>query len=487
MKFNFEKKYILKGLTAFLVIAAAILLWYFIFHGENFNNNMVTLYNILLPIVDGFIIAYIMNPILNFIEKKWICNLYKKVFKKNPEKYKKSIRAISIILTGLFFIAIVYGVVVMIMSQLIPSIINIFDNFDTYTDNIYKWVNKLFEDNPDVAIFIKRNVSEYSQKLEDWFTKTILPQASELIKTVSLSIIQFIKLIFNFIIGFVISIYLLANKETFGAQAKKMTYAFFKTKTANNILAEVRYINKTFINFFIGKIIDSTIIGILCFIGTSILGTPYAALVSVVIGVTNIIPFFGPIIGAVPTALLVLIVDFSTPLNCLYYVIFVLVLQQIDGNIIGPMILGESTGLSSFWIIFAITFFGGLWSVPGMFVGVPLFAVIYSGIRRFVYKKLEAKELPIGSDNYLNVGEIDDNNTFVPYLDDKGNVISGEIKNPMMPKTTQRKKNKALEKLKKQTENIKEAVEVKVIEKRAEKEAEKELESAETDSNNEEQ
>jgi predicted PurR-regulated permease PerM len=337
---------------------------------------------------------------------------------------------------------------------------SIVNNFDVYTDNVYKWVNKLFDDNPEVARFVEENVAVYSKQFEDWLTQTIIPQASQLIKSVSLSILSFIKVLWNFIIGFIISIYLLASKETLAAQAKKILYAFCSIDTTNKILRETRYANKTFINFFIGKIIDSTIIGVLCFIGTSIMGIPYAALVSVIIGVTNIIPFFGPIIGAVPTALLILIVDISNPVNCLYYVIFVLILQQLDGNVIGPLILGESTGLSSFWIIFAIIFFGGLWDVFGMFVGVPLMAVIYSAIRRIVTKKLKAKELPEDTGQYMNVGEIDSNKTLIPHLDETGNVISGEIEDPMPSKKARlkRKKNKAIISIAHKTEEIKEAL-----------------------------
>ena len=478
MKFKFEKKYVLKGITAFFVLAACMLLWYLIFHGEKFKGNMGTLYNILVPILDGFIIAYISAPILNFIENKWLLPLFKKLFKKkDPAKFKKPIRAIGIVMTTVLFIALIYGVIRMIMSQLIPSIMSIVNNFDTYTNNVYKWVNRLFEDNPEVATFLQENVAVYSQKIEGWLTETIIPQASELLKSVSLSIISFIKVLWNFLIGFIISIYLLATKETLSAQAKKLMYAFFSKSTANKVLRETRYANKTFINFFIGKIIDSTIIGILCFIGTSIMGTPYAALVSVVIGVTNIIPFFGPIIGAVPTALLILIVDFSTPMNCVYYIIFVLILQQLDGNVIGPMILGESTGLSGFWIIFAITLFGGLWGVFGMFIGVPLFAVIYSAIRRLVIKKLKQKDLPDNTQLYMNVGEIDDNNVMIPHFDESGNVISGEIEDPMPKKERKlKRKSKALVTIVEKAEEIKDNL----AEKKAEIEA-KVKEKAETE------
>lgn len=466
MKFKFDKKYLLRGITALLVVIGGILFWYFIFHGERFISNMGSLYAILVPIFDGMILAYIMTPILNFIEKKWIMPLFTKVFKRKPEKCQKLVRGISILLTALLFVFLIYGMIHMIMSQLIPSIISIFDNFDTYTDNAYKWANKIFDNNPEVAKFVQENLASYSTKIEEWFTGTILPQASELIKSVSLSVISFIKVLWNFILGFIIAIYLLGTKETLAAQSKKILYAFFKKSTANKCLAELRFVNKTFISFFIGKIIDSAIIGILCFIGTSIMGTPYAALVSVIIGVTNIIPFFGPIIGLVPTALLVLIVDFSNPMNALYFIIFVLILQQLDGNVIGPLILGESTGLSSFWIIFAITVFGGFWGVFGMFVGVPLLAVIYSGISRLVAKRLKERDLPPNTEAYLNVGEIDSNNNIVPHINAAGEVISGEIEEPIRKQAKKKKKeSKAISTIIHRTEHLAKAVEEKARER----------------------
>ena len=220
--------------------------------------------------------------------------------------------------------------------------------------------------------------------------------------------IGFLGSFWDFIIGFIISIYLLATKEVFAGQAKKGLYAFFERESANTIIRNLRFTHNTFIGFLSGKILDSIIIGILCFIGTSILRLPYAALVSVIIGVTNIIPFFGPFLGAIPSTILIFIVDPMHPLNCVYFVLFVLFLQQVDGNIIGPKILGSSTGLTGFWVIFAITLFGGLFGVPGMIIGVPLFAVIYAGIRAVFNNKLIKKNLPIESKQYEKLAYIDD-------------------------------------------------------------------------------
>ena len=230
----------------------------------------------------------------------------------------------------------------------------------------------------------------------------VLPSVQEIISEVSTSLIgsvvDLLVWLFNFIIGIIISIYLLSSKELFCAQAKKITYALLREERANNLINNMRFANKTFGGFLIGKILDSFIIGILCFIGTSVLKIPYALLISVIVGVTNIIPFFGPYLGAIPCALILIMIN---PIKCVVFLIFVLVLQQFDGNVLGPKILGNSTGLSSFWVIFSITVFGGLFGVLGMFVGVPVFAVIYAAIKTFVSQRLVKKNLPADTNYYM--------------------------------------------------------------------------------------
>ena len=204
----------------------------------------------------------------------------------------------------------------------------------------------------------------------------------------------------------------MASKEKFAGQAKKISYAIFEQDTANNVIKNFRFTHQTFIGFLGGKIIDSIIIGLLCFIGTTIMGTPYAALVSVIIGVTNIIPFFGPFLGGVPCAFLVFVVDPLHPLNCVYFILFVIILQQFDGNILGPKILGNSTGLTGFWVIFSITFFGGLFGVLGMIIGVPIFAVIYAAIRSAINTLLKKKKLPTDGKQYEEVDYVDEEGNF---------------------------------------------------------------------------
>lgn len=405
MKFKVNNKYFRWGLTAFLVIAAGITFYYFMFHHSNIKTGIDTITNIVMPVLLGLVMAYLLTPILNFLENRILIPICNKCRIRESSKRNSFVRGIGILITACLFVSVIYLLIAMLLSQIIPSIQNIVGNFSTYTDNFIKWLNKLLEDNPEVGEFIVRNVDKYSGELEKWmndFTK-ITP----LIRTVSLSVINVLGVMWDSIIGFIISIYVMASKEKFAGQAKKIVYAIWEKDTANVVIRNFRFTHKTFIGFISGKILDSFIIGILCFIGTSILRTPYAALVSVIIGVTNVIPFFGPYLGAIPCGILVLIVDPGHPLNCVYFLLFILILQQFDGNILGPKILGSSTGLTGFWVISSITLFGGLFGVMGMIIGVPIFAVIYAAIRSLVNTSLQKKQLPYETKKYENLDYID--------------------------------------------------------------------------------
>lgn len=407
MKFKLNNKYVRWGVTAFLVIVAGITFYYFVFHSSNIRSGVKMITDILMPVVVGMAIAYLLTPVLNFIESKLLYPLCNKLRIKQSKKKNSIIRGLGILITAFLFVALIYVLLYMLISQIVPSVQNIVSNFDAYTSNFTKWLNQTMNDNPEVQAYLVRTFDKYSNELESWITD-ILPNTGQLIKTVSLSILGVVGVLWDFVIGFIISIYVLASKEKFAAQAKKVSYALFEKDTANTVIRNFRFTHKTFIGFLGGKIVDSIIIGILCFIGTSILKTPYAALVSVIVGVTNIIPFFGPFLGAVPSALLIFVVDPLHPLNCLYFVIFIIVLQQVDGNIIGPKILGSSTGLAGFWVIFAITLFGGLFGVFGMIIGVPIFAVIYAGIRSGLNILLSKKEMPTELEKYRNLDYVDE-------------------------------------------------------------------------------
>ena len=411
MKFKLNNKYLRWGMTAFLVVAASILFYYFMFHGSQIKEGLKNIINILMPIVFGLVTAYLLTPVLNFVEQKILIPIYNKLKIKDTKKRKSAIRGTGILITTFLFIALIYLLIFMLMSQIVPSVESIISNFDTYYDNVVEWITKLLEDNPNLGDYVVKNLNQYSAQLETWLQQ-IVPNTLALIKTVSLSVINVFAYLWDFIIGFIISIYVLASKETFAGQAKKISYALFERDTANIVIRNFRFTHQTFIGFFGGKIIDSIIIGILCFIGTSIMETPYAALVSIIIGCTNVIPFFGPFLGAIPCTVLIFVVDPVHPLNCIYFAIFILLLQQFDGNILGPKILGDATGLSGFWVIFSITFFGGLFGILGMVAGVPIFSVIYAAVRSVINTRLAKKELAEPTKAYIKLDYLDEEGVY---------------------------------------------------------------------------
>lgn len=306
----------------------------------------------------------------------------------------------SIVLALIFAFMIIYSLLAMIMPSIIESIISIINDFPRYFQNIRHWLESLLKDNPEWQTTVFSYIEQYSPKLENFLNVQILPQLRAILQHLSTGVFGTLVFIKNLLIGLIISIYLMAGKEEFVTQSKMFVYAFLSTEHANSVVKGVRFAHRTFVGFIVGKIVDSVIIGILCYIGTTIIGTPYALLVSVVVGVTNVIPFFGPYLGAIPTAFIILMVN---PMQCLYFLIFILLLQQFDGNILGPKILGNSTGLSSFMVIVAILLFGGIMGIPGMIIGVPTLAVIMAGIKTFRAYNLRQRSMPMDETVYTHM------------------------------------------------------------------------------------
>lgn len=414
MKFKINKKYVAIGIVAFLVIICAISFFLLLFRLEDFKELNGKFMDVLRPVIMGIIIAYLLSPLVNFFERKALYPLA--LIKKDTisEKLKGLFRVISIILSIILISVLVTVFIKSIIPELSQSIKKIAEMFPTYVESLQTWLNGLVIDNAAIVkwgadIFNSNALDVYS-----YLNNTIVPKAQELVMNLSSGVISAIVGIWNFLLGAIISIYLLFKKELFAAQSKKIIYSFFSIEKSNSIIKDARFISDTFIGFIVGKIIDSLIIGVLAFIGLSILKIPYTVLISVIIGVTNIIPFFGPFIGAIPSAILVLMVD---PLKCLYLVIFIFILQQLDGNVIGPKILGESTGISGFWVIFAITLFGGIWGVAGMIVGIPIVAVIYAMSKRVVERRLKMRELPVESWDYAPIKRIEEDGTIVRLME----------------------------------------------------------------------
>lgn len=400
MKFRWDNRYLHWGVTAFLVIAASILFYYGIFHMGTLVTGIKAFFGIMAPIIYGIAIAYLLSSIVNFLEKKVIYPLLQKKNYIPKEKGRRVIRWICVLFSLFLFLIVIYALIMMILPQLIRSIMNIIYSFPYYVTVIENWLNSFVEKGWKMDSEMIEMLNQYSTQLQDYLTTTILPQMQEMLKNVSAGFFDILIFLKNFLIGAVVSIYVLADKEAFVAKSKMAVYAVFSPKRANAIIHSMRFTHKTFGGFISGKILDSAIIGVLCYIGTTLLDMPYAILVSVIVGVTNVIPFFGPYLGAIPCILLILLVD---PIKSLYFAIFILALQQFDGNILGPKILGDSTGLSSFMVIVAIMVGGGFFGIVGMLIGVPLCAVIYAAIWHVIKNSLQKKEFPEEEQSYVNI------------------------------------------------------------------------------------
>lgn len=277
MKFRWEKKYLYWGVTALLVVIGGLLAYYLIFHGGNFKDHLQNLLHICMPILDGFILAWLMCPLVNAIEhfalypaRDWLIS-QKPSLQKKKKQLTSYCRGISIVLTLCFVLFLVYGFFRVVIPQIIGSIQSIAGQFPSYVKNVSDWAEKLLADNPDIETTVSDLIDHYSTDLENFLNKTMMPQINAIVKTVSLSMLSFAKAVWNLVIGLIISIYLLASKERFVSQGKKLLYAFWDTRQANVIMEDFRLIDSTFGGFISGKILDSAIIGVLCFVVVSIM------------------------------------------------------------------------------------------------------------------------------------------------------------------------------------------------------------------------
>ena len=404
-----RNRYIMIGVIAFCVVAASVLLVFAIFKFEVIKNFCLMIWRILGPFLAGFILAYLLLPIYNFLLHlmlKLLCG------KERREKTMRRLyilaNATAVTFTMLFFLALVIGFGFLVLPELGNSIISIIRSAPETGKKIMTWAQKVLQDNPEIEATVMEIISRYVGNINTWAETYVLPYVTEMVNGISSGIVATltgtVSFLSNTLIGTIAAIYMLVNKNLFAAQAKKLTYSIFPVRTANIFLENMRFVHKTFSGFLTGKLLDSLIIGIICYIFMAIFNMPYTMLVSVIIGVTNIIPFFGPFIGAIPSALLILTVS---PMQCFYFVIFVIVLQQFDGNVLGPRIISGSVGISSFWAMFSIIFFSGLFGFMGMIIGVPLCALLLSLIAALCKHSLQRKALPVDSADYAGVQSID--------------------------------------------------------------------------------
>ena len=390
------------GLTVFLTVCAILAFYDTFYMNGTLQRYLGKLVTVLAPVLYGFAMAYLLAPIVN-----WIEGLIRKGLKRlskgqEPKLRGGLLRGVSILLTWAVVAYLLYLLMSVLIPQLIDSVAMLINNAESYYNKIYVWVTNLLEKNPEIAGWMETNLENYYNDLMKVLTEQVLPGAQQMLTTITggiwTGIWGLVTFTTNFLVGIIISVYLLAMKEKSLARCCKMIYATMKQETAELVLTGLHNTNQVFSGFVRGKLLDSLIIGILCFIGCSILKMPYTPLVSVVVGVTNIIPFFGPFLGAIPSAFLILLVS---PLRCLYFIIFIILLQQLDGNVIGPKILGDSTGISSFWVIVAILVGGGFFGVLGMFFGVPVFACLRMLTKWLMDRSLARRGMPTEAGAYV--------------------------------------------------------------------------------------
>ncbi len=403
MKFNIDNKYKQIGLTAFLVLAASLLFYYAVFHIGNVTSGLRYIIGVLAPIIYGAVFAYLLIPIVNFLEIRFFGWIFEKNHVTLQKKGKRVVRWVSVVIALILFLFIIFTIMMLLIPQVIRSIVGLVNSIPEYSKVLDDWLNNDLKDilkqHPDIY----ESIMNYANQGFEFASENFIPQAESLLGQLTSGISGVIIFAKNFLIGAIISVYLMADKEKFVAKAKMLSYAVFKEDHADHLIRSMRYTHETFGSFISGKLLDSAIIGVLCYIGCSFMEMPYAVLISVVIGVTNVIPFFGPFIGAIPSGFLILLVD---PKKALYFLIFILILQQFDGNILGPKILGDSTGLSSFMVILAILLGGGFFGVIGMAVSVPVVAVLRTSMWKQVNVRLKKKELPSEEETYTSIDRI---------------------------------------------------------------------------------
>ena len=391
MKIEWNKKYTTISVYVILVAVACMICYNLLHNFDSVKEAIGVIFSTLMPVVYGFSIAFIINPIVRFFEKK----LFEKFWKdKMPRRWRKGL---SVLLAYMVSVLVITLFLYVVIPQVASSISGIVANFRNYASDVNDWLTNLLAIMPQEPVFqeaitqFKNVANQIADMFYEW-----LSSALPMILNVTVNLTTGVT---NMVLGIIISIYFLFSKERFLAQIKKVMYAVFQKDMVSKLISITHTSNRIFTGFISGKILDSLIIGVLCFIGMNVFKLPMAMLVSVIVGVTNVIPYFGPFIGAIPGALIVFLID---PIKAFWFLLFILALQQFDGNILGPAILGDSIGMPAFWVIFSILVFGKIFGVLGMFIGVPTFAVIYSIFKMWIEGRLEKRGLPVSTYEYAS-------------------------------------------------------------------------------------
>ena len=380
MKDPNKKQYLYLTLSVLTAISLSIVVFFALFRMQGIGAAIQDLTGILAPFGYGCVMAYLLRPMCNMFQEqleRWL-----------PKKAKSMASPLAVALSVLCGLLIVYTLIIMIAPNLYDSIRTLWNTMPEKVSQLYNWGMETFGEHQELLKLVNSAYENAYNALDNWAENTLTPYISNVISIVSgvgTGVYKVLIFLYNLLIGLIVAVYLLGSRKKLARQSVLVVRSLLKPRWADLVLKEVAFIDRMFGGFIDGKILDSAIIGVICYVGCVVFRFPNALLISAIVGITNVIPFFGPFIGAVPATLLILIED---PMKALWFVLFVFLLQQLDGNIIGPKILGDRTGLSSFWVLFTIVLFGGLWGVFGMVVGVPLFAVIYDTVKKLVRRGL---------------------------------------------------------------------------------------------------
>lgn len=428
MGWDRNSKYFRWGLVALTVIVISTVFVVIFSNLQGFFDVISAAIRVISPLLYGCVFAYLLNPLVKAVERRLYPLLGKKT--KTEKRAKGLSRVLGMLAAYLVFGVLVYGLFGLVLPQLYETIVSIVSNMPQYVSRAEAWTLSLFADNPALQQSVNTLLEKAYQYLQSWLSDGLLANAQTYLAGLTNSVMSVVREIASILIGLVASAYILWSKSTFRAQLKKLVVAIFRASAADRLFYIGRVTHRIFSGFVIGKIIDAMIVGVLCYIGMSIMGLPFPVLIATIIGICNIIPFFGPIIGIVPSAILILFVD---PLQAFYFVIFELILQQIDGNIISPRILGDTVGISGFWVLISITVAGNLFGFAGMVLGVPVFAVLYVLITEWTNRRLRAKNRTTVTGDYYAIEETDDLREVTPNDPDQMTFPEQETPPPAKP------------------------------------------------------
>ena len=398
MKINWNSKYFTIAFYALCTIVASELAILLIFNFDVVSEKLSGFAAVATPIIIGIFCAYLLNPLMMKLEN----GAFRKWSHSGEKRLKARARVLSLVITMLIILGFLTMIIMLVIPQLVTNIIVIFNNMDGYIATIKNFLTDISEDNPMLAQFLDAPLNDFNKFINDIWNQ----YSSQLLgfaQNVASGIWSVIDVLKNVFIGLTLSVYLLAKKEMFVGQTKKLMFAFLKPERAQRFLGVCREASQKFLGSIIGKIIEAIIVAMLCFIGCVCMNIPFSPLIAVIMFVFNLIPFIGPFIGAIPCCLLLLLSD--TPISALWFVIFIIILQTIDGNVIAPWILGDQTGLPAVWILISIIIGGGFFGVLGRFRGVPVCAVVYMLIKEFIENRLKKRKLPKNTTSY--VGNVD--------------------------------------------------------------------------------